>query len=257
MWDLFNLLEIKKFKELLKTKEEKLPIVILTGSGISAESGIPTFRGKNGLWNGVRVEEVCRPESFEFNPNRVVDFYNQRRLDMNRSDIKPNLAHLALAKLEQELEEVYIITQNVDDLHEQSGSKKVYHIHGFLNKNRCHYCKDTIYSEAPIPFPNKCLKCNKENQLRPDVVFFKELPYFMRESEILLNSSKIFISIGTSGLVYPAAGFVEKAKENGSICLEVNPQETGTSKSFNLRIKRKAGSILPKMSEELIKILRK
>jgi NAD-dependent deacetylase len=253
----FDKNRLKQISKLLQSQKEKLPIVILTGSGISAESGIQTFRGQGGLWNGVRIEEVCRPEGFARDPETVINFYNQRRADLNNPQVKPNLAHFALAKLEQELKDVYIITQNVDDLHERSGSKNVYHIHGQLFKNKCDGCLNKTNSQDPIPFPNQCSKCGEANLLRPDVVFFKEFPYHMRESEILLNNSKIFISIGTSGLVYPAAGFVRNAKNKGALCMEINPHATDNNKQFNLSVKRKAGESLPEICDELIRIIQK
>lgn len=247
--------DVKKIKALLEGREN-LPIVILTGAGISAESGIQTFRGTDGLWNGVKIEEVCRPEAFESTPEKVVEFYNLRRQELLKDSVKPNPAHLALARLEKELQEVYIITQNVDDLHERAESEKVFHIHGELLMNRCHVCLHKEHSREPMAFPNSCEHCGEENQLRPDVVFFKEFPYFMREAEILVNSAKIFISIGTSGQVYPAAGFVKNAQYNGAICIEINPNSSGNTQLFDLSIKKNAGECLPEICEELISIIK-
>lgn len=251
----FEKSDIKKIRALLEDREN-LPIIILTGSGISAESGIQTFRGKDGLWQGSRIEEVCRPEGFESNPKKVIDFYNERRKEILKSEVKPNLAHLALARLEQELIDVYVITQNVDDLHERADSKNVFHMHGSLLKNKCNTCLHVVESKEPMAFPNQCHVCGEENQLRPDVVFFKEFPYHMREIEKLVNSAKIFISIGTSGLVYPAAGLVKNAQHNGAICIEINPNASGNTQLFDLSIKRNAGDCLPEICEELISIIK-
>ena len=251
----------KKGLDLVKSLVEKhqcpLPIVVLTGSGISAESGIQTFRGQDGLWNGTKIEEVCRPESFEMNPGVVVDFYNQRIKDMLDTKVQPNASHFALAKLEQELVEVYILTQNVDDLHERAGSEKIYHIHGTLFRVKCHTCKKTFPLKDKIEFPNQCLKCHKINSLRPDVVFFKETPYFMREAENLVNNAGIFLSIGTSGVVYPAAGFVRSSRRNGALCIEINPNPTDNGDLFAAQIEKKAGEILPEMVDELVSIIKK
>lgn len=233
-----------KLKKALKNKS-LLPVVILTGAGISAESGLATFRGQGGLWNGTPIAEVCRPEALAENSQKVLSFYNHRRLDLIQDSVIPNVAHEALASLESILDEVYIITQNVDNLHEEAGSRKIFHIHGQLLKNRCGNCKDITYSEQEIPFPNYCIKCQSNNSLRPDVVFFKEQPYFMPECASLITNAKVFIAIGTSGLVYPAAGFVKQAKQNGAICIEVNPNVSETSKLFDFTFREKATKILP------------
>jgi NAD-dependent deacetylase len=256
MFDWLDKDGIRRAKSLIENREHQLPIVVMTGAGISAESGVPTFRGKDGLWNGERIEEVCRPEGFLNDPKKVVDFYNQRRFDMQSPLVVPNAAHLALAKLEEELGEVYIITQNVDDLHERAGSKKVFHIHGNIFKNKCNFCKIKAYSKSPIPFPNVCENCKSKNQLRPDVVFFKEIPYLMEESEILTNSSNLFLSIGTSGIVYPAAGFALAAKRKGIPCIEMNPNSTSNENYFDFSIKKRAGECLPRFCEALIKSIK-
>ena len=239
-----------KLNQKLKTHPRGV-IVILTGAGISAESGIQTFRGAGGLWNGIAIEDVCRPESFINNPERVLQFYNQRRNYLLALGVNPNSGHNSLSALEQSLPDVYLITQNVDNLHEKAGTKNIYHIHGQLFKNKCHDCKYITYSENKIPFPNQCEKCKNYNCLRPDVVFFKEAPYHMKEVESLINMAQIFIAVGTSGQVYPAAGLVKQAKKMGALTIEVNTAPTENN-FFDFKLKGKATEILPKLVQQLL-----
>lgn len=245
-----NILTYWQLKKTLRTHPQGI-IVILTGAGISAESGLQTFRGNGGLWNETPIEEVCRPESFKADPQRVLEFYNQRRKEL-LNQIHPNPAHLSLMALESIVPEVYVITQNVDNLHEEAGTKNLYHIHGQLLQNKCEDCKQVTYSEQPISFPNQCLKCKSYNSLRPNVVFFKEAPYYMKEVESLINMAQVFISIGTSGQVYPAAGFVRQAKKQGALTIEINPNPSG-NKHFDFILKGKASEEVPKLVQTIIK----
>ncbi|MDJ0878710.1 MAG: NAD-dependent deacylase, partial [Halieaceae bacterium] len=184
-------------------------IVILTGAGISAESGLGTFRGAGGLWEQQRVEDVATPEAFARDPELVYRFYNARREHLCSGEVQPNTAHAALAELEQAFAgNLTIVTQNVDDLHERGGSRRLYHMHGELMKMRCQR-SGAIY-DAPAYFDaeDTCECCGQQGQLRPHVVWFGEMPLEMDAIYSALEACHLFLSIGTSGNVYPAAGFV-------------------------------------------------
>lgn len=248
-WDPWGL---KKLEKLLSSRGGfELPIVVLTGAGISKESGLATFRGNGGMWEGHRIEYVAHPEGLKNNPQLVLSFYNQRRKELLRDDISPNAAHWALAKLEQELGEVSIITQNVDNLHERAGSEQLIHIHGELFRNKCSECKYSWASRDPMNREIKCPVCQVK-AVRPDVVFFKETPYRMDDTLRLVNQAKVFISIGTSGVVYPAAQLVVNAKRQGALCIEINPEGSATSKHFDLVIRKPASEAVPKLVDFLI-----
>ena len=195
-------------------------IVILTGAGISAESGIDTFRGGGGLWEQHRVEDVATPEAFERDPNLVLRFYDMRREAIQTKE--PNPAHFALAKLDAGWEgELLIVTQNVDDLHERAGARRVLHMHGEHLNAWCTTCDvRSRWRETLIDRP-RCPACGSRS-LRPDVVWFGEMPYGMEEIYAALRNADLFVSIGTSGAVYPAAGFVRDARELGVATLELN-----------------------------------
>jgi NAD-dependent deacetylase len=191
-------------------------IVVLTGAGISKESGLDTFRDADGIWSTVRVEDVATPEAFEANPARVLDFYNMRRRGLLAKDIAPNAAHLALAQLEREWpDEVLIVTQNIDNLHERAGSRNLIHMHGELLKAWCLRCswegviEDDFFTHTPCP------SCDEAGGLRPKVVWFGEMPLDMDRIYRALETCELFISIGTSGNVYPAAGFVQVVNAAG------------------------------------------
>jgi NAD-dependent deacetylase len=206
-------------------------IVILTGAGISAESGIDTFRSAGGLWEQHRVEDVATPEGFARNPDLVLNFYDMRRAAL--ADVAPNPAHLALARLEREFAgEVLLVTQNVDDLHERGGSARVLHMHGELKSALCTSCETrspwlgTMIERPPCPV------CRAPS-LRPDVVWFGEMPYQMGRIYHALESCDLFVSIGTSGAVYPAAGFVQEARASGAHTLELNLEPSEGSRLFH------------------------
>lgn len=206
-------------------------IVVLTGAGVSAESGLDTFRDNGGLWEQHRVEDVATPEAFARNPELVQRFYNMRRSALLEK-AKPNASHFSLAEFEKNyrkagLGDFLLVTQNVDDLHERGGSERLLHMHGELLKIRCQQtgkvypCKEEISVDRPCP----C--CQSPGQLRPDIVWFGEMPMFMDEIEQALLACDIFVSIGTSGQVYPAAGFVQLAKAYGAHTVELNLEASG------------------------------
>lgn len=203
-------------------------IVILTGAGISAESGLATFRGPDGLWEGHRVEDVCTPEALARDPEMVLDFYDQRRRAL--ATVKPNPAHEALARLDREWGgELLIVTQNVDDLHERAGAKRLIHMHGELLSALCRACgARSAFTGDMIPGP-ACPTCGTAGALRPDIVFFGEIPYRMDEIQDALEQADLFVSIGTSGTVYPAAGFVQLARAAGADTLELNLEPSGAT----------------------------
>ena len=198
-------------------------IVVLTGAGISAESGIKTFRDADGLWENHRVEEVATPEGFLQHPERVYRFYNQRRQQLISPEIQPNAAHYALAKLAAHCSgDVTLVTQNVDDLHERAGSHKVLHMHGELKKARCIQSGEVIIAPETFDSRDICSCCKIPSSIRPHIVWFGEMPLYMDEISEKLQQADLFIAIGTSGHVYPAAGFVDLASRYGAHCVELN-----------------------------------
>lgn len=228
-----------------------MKIVILTGSGISAESGIPTFRGSDGLWNGYNVTDVATPEGYYRNKQLVLDFYNERRKDV--SLVEPNEAHFAIAKLQKSnMHEVMLITQNVDDLHERAGSKNVLHMHGSLANAICAKCGEVFPANEHMLVTDPCPECG-ETQVRPDIVWFGEIPYYMDEIDYQLRNCDIFVSIGTSGNVYPAAGFVKIAKKKKAKTVELNLEATGNYYDFSQRKLGLATVVVPEWVEEILK----
>ena len=226
-------------------------IVILTGAGISAESGLPTFRDANGLWRGYRFEEVASPEAFESNPSLVHEFYNMRRAALKT--VHPNAAHEAIAKLQREYPgEVTLITQNVDDLHERGGSTQVIHMHGELKKVRCVACDAGQDWEEDLSTETGCLVCGRPGGMRPDIVWFGEMPFHMERIATILERAGVFISIGTSGHVYPAAGFVVLAGRAGARTIEVNVDATLVSDSFQEQRIGPASQVVPQLVEEFL-----
>lgn len=226
------------------------PIVILTGAGISAESGIRTFRDHNGLWENHRIEDVATPEAFARNPSLVHQFYNQRRRQLMDPQIQPNEAHKALARLEQEWEgEFLLVTQNVDNLHERAGSKKLLHMHGELQKIFCLHCDERFVWDQDLSTTEACPNCQKTQVLRPDIVWFGEIPYHMEVIQESLEKCEIFLSIGTSGKVYPAAGFVQWAWKADKI--EVNLNESDISKDFHRHYTGPASIEVARLVEDL------
>ena len=202
-------------------------IVVLTGAGISAESGLGTFRGSGGLWENHKVEDVATPEAFLRNPALVHRFYNARR--QNLGNVKPNAAHEALARLESDHRgSVTIVTQNVDNLHEQAGSGNLLHMHGELLKARCRACASTFDWPDDMDDETPCPSCDARPALRPHIVWFGEMPFHLEHIDAALNAADLFISIGTSGSVYPAAGYVAQINALGrahSVELNLEPSE--------------------------------
>ena len=195
-------------------------IVILTGAGISAESGVATFRGPDGLWEGHRVEDVATPEAFQRDPALVLKFYDERRAKLQT--VQPNAAHKALARLDAGWDgNLLLVTQNVDDLHERAGSVRLVHMHGELLSGLCLSCGQRSVVTDDFSNHPACPHC-AERMLRPDIVWFGEMPYQMERIEMALAQCDLFVSIGTSGAVYPAAGFVQTARHYGAQTLEMN-----------------------------------
>ena len=228
-------------------------IVILTGAGISAESGIQTFRADDGLWEGHKIEDVATPEAFERDPGLVQTFYNERRRPLLEHQVKPNPAHLALAELERKFEgQFLLVTQNVDNLHEQGGSKNVVHMHGELLKMRCKRTSTIFDCYQAINASDLCDCCGEPNNLRPHIVWFGEMPLFMDEIAQAISGCDLFISIGTSGNVYPAAGFVQMANQAGAETLEINLEKSLIANDFDRGTYGKAGTVLPEWVNEFL-----
>lgn len=206
-------------------------IVILTGAGISAESGLPTFRGPDGLWEGHRVEDVASPEAFARDPILVHRFYNLRRRAL--ATVEPNAAHLAIARLQREHPgDFTLVTQNVDDLHERAGSAGVIHMHGQLRRALCAKCGAGDEWNGDLGVETACPACGETGGMRPDIVWFGEIPYRMDEIERVLGEADVFAAVGTSGHVYPAAGFVRAARFAGAHTIEFNHAGTAVSDCF-------------------------
>jgi len=226
-------------------------IVVLTGAGLSAESGLATFRDKDGIWSKYDITEVATPEAFAANPARVHEFYNLRRRGLR--DAKPNAAHLALARLEREHRgEVTIITQNIDALHEAAGTQRLIHMHGELLKALCARCeaRHPWHDDLSVEIP--CPSCGKTGGLRPDVVWFGEMPYHMDEIYDVLAKADLFASIGTSGTVYPAAGFVREARAAGAHTVELNLEPSQGASLFAEAIHGPATRIVPEWVERIL-----
>ena len=226
-----------------------MTILILTGAGISAESGLGTFRDTDGLWSKYDLNEVATPEGFARNPGKVHDFYNARRRGL--LDAKPNAAHHALAKLQRERPGLsLIVTQNIDDLHEQAGATDVLHMHGELLKIHCAGCGAQRECRTDISVETQCASCGAAGGMRPSVVWFGEMPLEMDRIYALLAGAELFVSIGTSGQVYPAAGFVELARQFEARTLELNMERT--SAAFDASRTGPAGEIVPAWVEEML-----
>lgn len=230
-----------------------LKIVVLTGAGISAESGIPTFRGTDGLWEGHPVEDVATPEGFARNPERVHQFYNQRRARLLDGTVQPNPAHRALAELAQHPGvELTLVTQNIDDLHERGGSPEVLHMHGELLKSRCTRCGAVAGCREDLSRASVCASCAGTDCLRVDVVWFGEMPFHLDEISMALSAADLFVAIGTSGRVYPAAGFVSMARSAGIATLEMNLEKSGVTGLFSESRSGRAGELVPQWVAEVI-----
>ena len=229
-------------------------IVVLTGAGISAESGINTFRASDGLWEEHRIEDVATPSAFQRDPGLVQRFYNTRRKNLLSPEIAPNPAHIALAKLEKEFDgEFTLITQNIDNLHERAGSQNILHMHGELLKMRCTITHDVFVCHDPISTKSQCPCCNEANNLRPHIVWFEEMPLHMDKIYQTMEQCDLFISIGTSGNVYPAAGLVQIANQIGAKSVEMNLESSNTASQFDDAIYGKASETVPEWVNQLLK----
>jgi NAD-dependent deacetylase len=230
-------------------------IVILTGAGVSAESGIDTFRSAGGLWEQHRVEDVATPEAFARDPDLVLRFYDMRREAIQTKE--PNAAHFALARLDAEWPRdndhgLLIVTQNVDDLHERAGAKRLLHMHGEHLNAWCMACDARSEWRGTLIDRPACPACGVAGQLRPDVVWFGEMPYRMEQIYAALNRADLFVSIGTSGAVYPAAGFVREARAQGARTLELNMEPSQGSHFFEEARYGPASELVPLWVNELL-----
>jgi len=229
-------------------------VVVLTGAGISAESGIRTFRDQNGLWEDHRIEEVATPEGYARNPALVQRFYNLRRAQLLDPALKPNAAHQALADFEQQLRvlggEFLLVTQNVDNLHQRAGSKQLLCMHGQLQQVRCPITAAAQAWQTDLTAADRCQCCQPAQPLRPDIVWFGEMPYGMEQIEQALLQCDLFIAIGTSGQVYPAAGFVQLANSVGAYTVELNM--VATRGEFAAGYYGPASKIVPKLLDQLL-----
>lgn len=254
---------LSSFRDRVANPENQAPmnILVLTGAGISAESGVPTFRDADGLWEGHSLEDVATPQAFARNPQLVQKFYNDRRRALLRPEIQPNPAHLALAEFEREFTqsdrgEFLLVTQNIDDLHERAGSQAVLHMHGELLKAQCLESLECYPWREDLdentPHPDDPEDPRRRGYLRPNVVWFGEMPIGLDRIEKAAKNANVFIAIGTSGLVYPAAGIVASTQPN---CrrIEINLDATSASAAFDETIRGKAGVEVPKMLAELLK----
>ena len=227
-------------------------IVILTGAGISAESGIATFRGPGGLWEGHRVEDVCTPEALANDPVLVHRFYDARRAAL--ATVGPNAAHRALARLDAAWTgQLLIVTQNVDDLHERAGAQRLLHMHGMLRSALCAACGVRSSWDGDLRPGSPCASCGAA-ALRPDIVFFGEMPYGMERIEQALAEADLFVSIGTSGAVYPAAGFVQAARQAGARTLELNLERSAGSAYFHETRLGAAGVLVPEWVDAVLAV---
>jgi NAD-dependent deacetylase len=231
-------------------------IVVLTGAGISKESGIDTFRDADGLWTRVNLEEVATIEAWHRDKKKVLDFHNDTRRMLRAAGVAPNAAHQALAHLEREYDgEVTVITQNIDPLHEIAGSKRVIHMHGRDGEVRCMNCKTVFESDADLTPASVCPNCQAEGELRPNVVWFGEMPLHLDEIYEVLERCGLFIAIGTSGEVYPAAGFVLHVRRHRrrAHTVELNLEPTGNQTLFQEHVYGPATKIVPPYVERILK----
>jgi NAD-dependent deacetylase len=232
-------------------------IVILTGAGVSAESGMGTFRDKDGIWTRHSLEDVATPEGFARNPRLVHDFYNARRRALR--DAQPNAAHLALARLEAAVKssggDLMLVTQNVDNLHEKAGSRSLLHMHGELSRVMCATCGEKGAWDEDLFADTECWRCGSAGVkgLRPDVVWFGEMPYGMDDIYGRLSSCDLFVSIGTSGEVYPAAGFVREARMSGAHTIELNLEPSANHRDFGEGRYGPATQIVHEWTRDLIR----
>jgi NAD-dependent deacetylase len=231
-----------------------MKIVPLTGAGISAESGLGTFRDKGGIWSRFDPMKLATPGAFVKDPEQVNEFYNFRR--RNVLDAQPNMAHFALARLEAALAErgdqLTLVTQNIDDLHERAGTSRVIHMHGELLKARCTRCEAVSPWRQDLTVSDSCPVCERSGRMRPHIVWFGEIPLEMNAIQSALHSANLFVAIGTSGAVYPAAGFVAEANVLGIATCEINLEPSDNAELFGERRYGRASEVVPAWVEEVI-----
>lgn len=228
-----------------------MKIVVLTGAGISAESGLSTFRDPDGVWMKMDPMKLATPEAFEADPVLVHRFYNERRAQLR--EVEPNAAHTALARLEQALgSDFLLVTQNVDDLHDRAGSKSLVHMHGELRKAWCRACDSRLSWDDDLSTETVCPECGTLGHMRPDIVWFGEMPYRMDEIMRALDGCELFVAIGTSGAVYPAAGFVDIAAQTGAETLELNLEPSEGTMLFDRQRHGPATRIVPEFVDEIL-----
>lgn len=228
-------------------------VVVLTGAGISAESGIRTFRAEDGLWEDHKVDDVATPEGFARDPDNVQAFYNTRRRQLQQPEIVPNAAHLALAELESALGDHFLlVTQNIDNLHERAGNRNIIHMHGELLKVRCATSGQVVQWQDDVNSGDRCHCCQFPSILRPHIVWFGEMPLQMEEIYTALAEADYFVAIGTSGHVYPAAGFVHEAKLQGVHTVELNLKPSQVCSEFEEKDYGLASEVVPKFVQGLL-----
>lgn len=231
-------------------------VVVLTGAGISAESGLGTFRDKDGIWTKYPLEDLATPDGFRRNPDFVHEFYNSRRNQLNTA--RPNAGHEALVILEDFVArhkgKFTLVTQNVDNLHEQAGSSpgNLIHMHGELAKSLCEHCNHSEFCDTNLSVDAVCGACQAAGGMRPDVVWFGEMPYEMDRIEMALSTCNIFISIGTSGDVYPASGFVRIARSLGAKTVELNLEPSSNAELFNDALYGLGSEIVPQWVQNFV-----
>lgn len=228
-------------------------IVILTGAGISQESGLATFRDAGGIWQKVSMDDVATPRGFARNPELSHEFHNSIRRQITGGSVLPNAAHKALARLERESAvPVLVVTQNVDNLHELAGSRALLHMHGEILKTRCLKCGEVFFWDKDLSRDEPCPGCAGSDCLRPDIVWFEEIPMHMDEIEAALARCTIFVSIGTSGNVYPAAGFSRVARSHGAHLVELNLEPSVGATVFHTAKYGPAGKVVPEWVDEVL-----
>jgi NAD-dependent deacetylase len=235
-------------------RDDAGPIVVLTGAGISKESGLDTFRDADGIWAKVRIEDVATPEAFARHPARVHEFYNRRRRGLLDPRVQPNAAHLALARLERQWKSrVLVVTQNIDDLHERAGSTRLIHMHGEMLKARCEACDTVVECRQDLDLSLACPSCSAIGRLRPHIVWFGEMPFDMERIYAALATCRLFVSIGTSGNVYPAAGFVQEVRAAGRAhTVELNLEPSEGTVLFAETVHGPATHIVPEFVDRLL-----
>jgi NAD-dependent deacetylase len=227
-------------------------IVVLTGAGISQESGLATFRDRDGVWARVRLEDVATPEAFARDPARVHAFYNARRAQLADANVIPNPAHRALAELERRWPgDFLLVTQNVDDLHERAGSHRLLHMHGELKRARCGRCGAGHVWTKDLSTDTQCPACRMAGGLRPDIVWFGEMPFHMERTSAALRRCELFVAVGTSGSVYPAAGFVADVRGR-AVTVELNLEPSAGAGLFDEAHHGPATEIVPAFVERLL-----